>query len=157
VKPEQFQLWEEGEAQPTFRQTQVLAQSLPTPFGFFFLTEAPAEASLLPDLRTVGGVPAGKPSVDLAETVRHAVQRQAWFVEYLQEQGAQPLQFVGRFSNAANPVRVAQDIRAVLGVDVEHGQRKWDVYYRAYLTDILDANDAALLASGSATSRAPAG
>jgi len=130
VKPEQFQLWEEGEAQPTFRQAQVIAQALHTPFGFFFLTEAPAEDPLLPDLRTVGGAPAGRPSMDLTETVRHAVQRQAWFVEYLQEQGAGPLPFVGRFTPAANPVQVAQDIREVLGVDVEHGQRKWDVYYR---------------------------
>ena len=130
VKPEQFRLWEEGDAQPTFRQAQGIAQALHTPFGFFFLTEAPAEAPLLPDLRTVGGSPAGRPSVDLTETVRHAVQRQAWFVEYLQEQGAEPLPFVGRFTAAANPVRVAQDIREVLGVDIEHGQRKWDVYYR---------------------------
>ncbi|MCD0416698.1 XRE family transcriptional regulator [Rubrivivax sp. JA1024] len=130
VKPEQFQQWEEGEAEPTFRQAQVIAQALHTPFGFFFLAEAPAEDPLLPDLRTVGGAPASRPSVDLTETVRHAVQRQAWFVEYLQEQGAEPLPFVGRFTVAANPAQVARDIREVLGVDVEHGQRKWDVYYR---------------------------
>ncbi len=130
VKPEQLQLWEEGETQPTFRQAQLIAQALHTPFGFFFLSEAPSEDPLLPDLRTVGGAPAGRPSVDLIETVRHAVQRQAWFVEYLQEQGAAPLPFVGRFTTAADPVQVAQDIREVLGVDVEHGQRKWDVYYR---------------------------
>jgi len=130
VKPEQLLQWEQGEAKPTFRQAQVVAQALHAPFGFFFLNEAPVEETPLPDLRTVGGAPAGKPSVDLAETVRHALQRQAWFIEYLQEQGADPLPFVGRFSAAANPVQVAQDIRDVLGVDVEHGQRKWDAYYR---------------------------
>jgi Zn-dependent peptidase ImmA (M78 family)/DNA-binding XRE family transcriptional regulator len=130
VKPDQFMRWEEGEAQPTFRQAQVIAQALHTPFGFFFLNEAPAEDLPLPDLRTVGGAPAGRPSVNLAETVRHALQRQAWFVEYQQEQGAEPLPFVGRFTTASNPVQVARDIRAVLGVDVERGQRKWDVYYR---------------------------
>lgn len=130
VKPEQFQLWEEGDAQPTFRQAQSVAQALHTPFGFFFLSEAPAEDPLLPDLRTAGGAPAGTPSVDLADTVRHAVQRQAWFVEYLQEQGTEPLPFVGRFTTAAKPVQVAQDIREVLGVDVEHGQRSWETYYR---------------------------
>ena len=135
VKPDQFRLWEEGEAQPTFRQAQVIAQALHTPFGFFFLNEAPADDLPLPDLRTVGGAPAGKPSVNLAETVRHALQRQAWFVEYQQEQGAEPLPLVGRFTTASNPVQVAQDIRAVLGVDVEHGQRKWDVYYR----DLIEA------------------
>lgn len=130
VKPELLQLWEEGGAKPTFRQAQLIAQALHTPFGFFFLKEVPAENLPLPDLRTVGGAPAGRPSVNLAETVRHAVQRQAWFVEYQQEQGAEPLPFIGRFTTASNPVQVAQDIRAVLGVDVENGQRKWDVYYR---------------------------
>jgi Zn-dependent peptidase ImmA (M78 family)/DNA-binding XRE family transcriptional regulator len=130
VKPEQLQLWEAGDAQPTFRQAQLVAHALHTPFGFFFLNEAPAEDPLLPDLRTVGGAPAGKPSVNLAETVRHALQRQAWFVEYLQEQGAEPLPFVGRFTTQSAPVQVARDIREVLGVDIEHGQRSWETYYR---------------------------
>lgn len=130
VKPDQFLLWEEGEAQPTFRQAQVIAQALHAPFGFFFLKDAPAEDLPLPDLRTIGGAPAGKPSVNLAETVRHALQRQAWFVEYQQEQGAEPLPFVGRFNSTSNPVQVAQDIRDVLEIDIEYGQRKWDVYYR---------------------------
>lgn len=129
-KPEQFQHWEEGVSQPTFRQAQQIASALHAPFGYFFLNEAPADEPLLPDLRTVGGAPAGKPSVDLTETVQHAIQRQAWFVEYLQEQGAQPLPFVGRFKTSSDVVRVAQDIRTVLGVDVEQRQRKWDTYYR---------------------------
>ncbi|GAP35872.1 DNA-binding protein [Piscinibacter sakaiensis] len=130
MKPEQFRRWEEGEAQPTFRQAQSIAQALRAPFGFLFLAEAPTEGPLLPDLRTVGGVPAARPSVDLIETVRYAVQRQAWFVEYLQEQGAEPLPFVGRFTVTTQPAEVARDIRDVLGVDVEQGQRTWDVYGR---------------------------
>lgn len=130
VKPEQFQRWEEGDSQPTFRQAQQVANVLHAPFGYFFLSDAPAEEPVLPDLRTVGGAPAGKPSVDLTETVQHAMQRQAWFVEYLQDQGAQPLSFVGRFNTSANAVKVAQDIRAVLEVDVEQGQRSWETYYR---------------------------
>ncbi|MBQ1763195.1 MAG: ImmA/IrrE family metallo-endopeptidase [Aquincola sp.] len=101
--------------------------------GSFFSAEAPAEDPLLPDLRTVAAAPAGRPKVDLTETVRHAVQRQAWFIEYLQELGAAPLPFVGCFTAAASPVQVARDIRQVLGVDVEHGQRPWDVYYRQLL------------------------
>lgn len=65
VKPELLQLWEEGGAKPTFRQAQLIAQALHTPFGFFFLKEVPAENLPLPDLRTVGGAPAGRPSVNL--------------------------------------------------------------------------------------------
>lgn len=130
VKPEQFQRWEEGQSQPTFRQAQQVANALHTPFGYLFLNEAPADEPALPDLRTVGGAPTGKPSVNLTETVRHAMQRQDWFVEYLQEQGAQPLSFVGRFNTNSNVAQVAQDIRDVLDVDVEQGQRNWEIYYR---------------------------
>lgn len=130
VKPEQYLRWEEGDAQPTFRQAQHLAGTLHAPFGYLFLPEAPAEHPTLPDLRTVGGVPTKRPSVNLMETVQHAMQRQAWFAEYLQEQGAEPLPFVGRFKTNSSVTRIAQDIRNVLGVDVEQGQRNWETYYR---------------------------
>ncbi|MFT7772317.1 ImmA/IrrE family metallo-endopeptidase [Roseateles sp.] len=139
VKPEQFQQWEEGDAQPTFRQAQHVASALHTPFGYLFLPEAPADEPALPDLRTVGGAPAGRPSVNLMETVQHALQRQAWFVEYLQEQGAEPLPFVGRFNTNSSVARVAQDIRDVLGVDIEQGQRNWEAYYR----ELIDASERA--------------
>lgn len=130
VKPEQLQGWEAGDSQPTFRQAQQVANALHAPFGYLFLSEAPADEPPLPDLRTVGGAPTGRPSVNLMETVQHAMQRQAWFVEYLQEQGAPSLPFIGRFNTNSNVVRVAQDIRDVLGVDVEQGQRNWETYYR---------------------------
>lgn len=130
VKPEQFQRWEQGDAQPTFRQAQHVASALHAPFGYLFLPEAPADELALPDLRTVGGAPAGTPSVDLMETVRHAMQRQDWFAEYLQEQGSEPLPFVGRFNTNSDVLTIAEDIRQVLGVDVEQGQRDWETYYR---------------------------
>jgi len=133
VKPEQFERWEAGDDLPTFRQAQNLAQALHAPFGFFFLQQAPVEEPLLPDLRTVGGMPVARPSVDLLETVKQALQRQAWYLEYLQEQGMPSLPFVGKFKFNAAPKVVAADIRAVLGVDVEQGQRQWDDYQRALI------------------------
>lgn len=139
VKPEQFQLWEKGDAQPTFRQAQHVASALHAPFGYLFLPEAPAEEPTLPDLRIVGGAPVGRPSVNLMETVQHAMQRQAWFAEYLQEQGAESLPFVGRFNTNSSVVRIAQDIRDVLGMDVEQGQRNWETYYR----ELIEASERA--------------
>lgn len=139
VKPEQFQRWEDGYAQPTFRQAQHVASALHAPFGYLFLPEAPADEPALPDLRTVGGAPASRPSVNLVETVQHAMQRQAWFAEYLQEQGAEPLPFVGRFNTDSSVARIAQDIRDVLRVDVEQGQRNWEAYYR----ELIEASERA--------------
>jgi len=139
VKPEQFQLWEKGDAQPTFRQAQHVASALHAPFGYLFLPEAPAEEPTLPDLRTVGGAPVDRPSVNLMETVQHAMQRQAWFAEYLQEQGAESLPFVGRFNTNSSVVRIAQDIRDVRDRDVEQGQRNWETYYR----ELIEASERA--------------
>ena len=133
VKPEQLERWETGGDLPTFRQAQNIAQALHAPFGFFFLPQAPQDEPLLPDLRTVGGRPVDRPSVDLLQTVKQALQRQAWYVEYQQEQGTAPLPFVGKFALGASPQAVAADIRAVLGVELEHGQRKWDDYQRALI------------------------
>lgn len=130
VTPEQLARWEMGDGLPTFRQAQNVAHALHAPFGFFFLQKPPEEAPLLPDLRTVGGASVEKPSVNLIETIQHTLQRQAWYTDHQQEQGATPLPFVGKFKLIAHPRTVAADIRQVLGVDVEQGQRQWDVYQR---------------------------
>ena len=114
VKPEQLERWEAGDGLPTFRQAQNVAQALHAPFGFFFLQQAPAEEPLLPDLRTVGGRTVESPSVDLLETIKQALQRQAWYLEYQQEQGGAPLPFVGKFTTDAAPHVVAADMLAVL-------------------------------------------
>jgi len=84
----------------------------------------------LPDLRTVGGVPVPRPSIDLLETVRIALQRQEWYLEYQKDHGLEPLPFVGRFGLNSPVVEVAADIRSVLNVAREEGQRTWEIYFR---------------------------
>lgn len=139
VKPETYQNWESGDAQPTFRQAQLVASALHAPFGYLFLSEAPEDEPTLPDLRTIGGVPVPSPSINLKETIKNAMQRQEWFVEFLQEQGAQPLPFVGRFNTQSSVVEVANDIRNVLGVAVEQGNASWEAYQR----ELIDASERA--------------
>lgn len=130
VKLAQLVSWEAGESRPTFRQAQNLAQALHTPFGYLFLDSPPQETLPLPDLRTVAGKPARPPSLNLLDTVRIALQRQAWYLEYRQDHEMEPLPFVGRFDTNAAVESVAADIRRVLDVDIETGQRTWDVYFR---------------------------
>jgi Zn-dependent peptidase ImmA (M78 family)/DNA-binding XRE family transcriptional regulator len=130
VRPTQLAAWENGETRPTFRQAQNLAHTFHAPFGYLFLEEPPAEPFPLPDLRTVGGAPVARPSIDLLETVRIALQRQEWYLEYQKDRGLQPLPFVGRFGLDSPVVDVAADIRAVLNVTVEEGQRTWEIYFR---------------------------
>ncbi len=130
VKPEQLESWEMGDELPTFKQAQNVAHALHAPFGFFFLQQPPEETPLLPDLRTINGAPVERPSVNLIDTIKHTLQRQAWYAEYQNEQGAQPLPCIGKFPTHTAAHIVAADIRQVLGVDIEQGQRQWDVYQR---------------------------
>ena len=127
---DQLALWETGESQPTFLQAQKLAQSLRAPFGYLFLTEPPVEYLPLPDLRTLGGAPVPRPSVDLLDTIRLALQRQTWYVEHLHDEGTAPLPFVARFATSVSVQTVAADMRAVLGIGIEKGQRSWEIYAR---------------------------
>lgn len=130
VKSAQLAAWEAGESRPTFRQAQHLAQALHAPFGYLFLQEPPTDTLPLPDLRTVGAAPVPKPSIDLLDTVRFALQRQAWYLEYQKDHEPEPLPFVGRFGLHSPVSEVAADIRSVLNVSVEEGQRTWEVYFR---------------------------
>ncbi len=139
VKPEQLERWELGDGLPTFKQAQSVAQALHAPFGFFFLQQPPQEPPLLPDLRTVAGAPVEKPSVNLLDTIKKALQRQAWYADHLRDQGAEPLPFVGRFSVQADPRTVAADIRRVLGVGVEPQHSQWEDHHR----QLINAAEAA--------------
>lgn len=132
VRLEQLTAWEAGIGEPpTFRQAQKLAHALHAPFGYLFLSKAPVEQLPLPDLRTVADAPPpASPSVNLLDTVRQSLRRQEWYIEYLREQEQEPLPFIGRFTSDADVAPVAADIRAVLGVDVEHGQRTWEIYFK---------------------------
>lgn len=78
----------------------------------------------------MAGAPVPRPSVDLMDTVRIALQRQEWYLEYQRDHGLEALPFVGRFTIAADARLVAADIRAVLAVELEQGQRTWEVYFR---------------------------
>lgn len=129
IKPQQLQAWETGEERPTFRQAQTLAQVLHIPFGYLFLQEPPQDQLPLPDLRTVRGAPLEQPSVNLLDTVRLAMQRQAWYLEHLAEQGREPLPFVGKFNLRTSAQKIASDIRAVLESGIDRQRLQPDEYF----------------------------
>ena len=54
---------------------------------------------------------------------------------------------MGRFAPTANPEQVAADIRQVLGVAVEEGQRTWEVYFKA-LVDAAEYAGVLVMRSG---------
>lgn len=107
-------------------EAEKLAKKTHIPFGYFFLDTPPVTAQRgIPDLRQL---PNHEPlSIDFFDVLDDVLRKQQWYQEYLQEQGAQKLDFVGKYPFKANsPVeRVAADIQHTLGItDHERKQCK---------------------------------
>jgi len=129
VKPEKLQAWEAGQAFPTFRQAQKLATLTRVPFGFLFLHEPPQETLPIPDLRTIGSDPITNPSIDLLDTIRQAMNKQAWYVEYLKEHDQSPLSFVGKFTVDTPIGEVVSNIRQELSFGKVVDRGSWEEYF----------------------------
>jgi Zn-dependent peptidase ImmA (M78 family) len=112
-------------------QTEKLAQKTHIPFGYFFLETPPARIERsLPDLRQL---PDHAPlSVDFFDTLDDVLRKQQWYRDYLRDQGAQPLPFIGKFAFRAQhaPVDIAKDIRQALNITEQDRQESKD--YKAF-------------------------
>ena len=120
--------WRSGERQPTLRQLEQFANKTMTPLGYLFLEEPPDEQLPIPDFRTVGDTPIGRPSPNLIDTIQSMQRRQSWMREYMLEDGHPPLEFVGCARNARNIVSLAARIREALGLNVDWAEqhRTWE-------------------------------
>jgi Zn-dependent peptidase ImmA (M78 family)/DNA-binding XRE family transcriptional regulator len=135
VKPEKVIAWAEGSVQPTFNQAQKLAGKLHIPFAFFFLPSPPRDELPLPDLRTVANRGVAEASINLKDTIASVMRRQAWYKEYLQDQGAAPLDFVGSVTPETSPSVVASAIRKTLKLDnLDPRGMNWESYQRKIVT-----------------------
>ena len=136
-----YEDWERGEAEPTLKQLEKLANKTHTPLGCFFLPKPPEDKLPIPDFRTVKGGKALRPSPDLLETVQTMQRRQGWMREYLIEQGQEPLHFVGSANINDDPEDVAPRIRETLGFSVDWAkhERTWTDALRRLREGIEDA------------------
>ncbi|WP_035852066.1 XRE family transcriptional regulator [Deefgea rivuli] len=135
VKLAKIIAWEAGEEQPTFKQAQKWANATHVPFGYLFLSSPPQDEIAIPDLRTVGGAVLDKPSPALQEMVKDALKKQDWFKEYLIDQGAEPLPFIGKFSHTARMADVVADMRMVLGFADPQQHPNHDDYLRKIIAN----------------------
>jgi len=141
VKPDRLESWEKGVARPSLRQAQTLAQAFNIPFGYLFLSAAPVEELPLPDLRTIANRPPGSASPELTDLLHDVLRKQEWYREYQEDEGAQPLPFIGRYSIADDADQIAADIRDTLGVDDElrNKARTWEDFLRLLVRQAEDA------------------
>ena len=143
-----LEAWERGEVQPTLRQLEAFASRVRVPLGYLFLESPPEEPLPIPDYRTISGPPR-RPSPDLLDTIYLVQQRQEWYREYLQIQGAEPLPFVGSATLQDDPEEVAVRIRHTLRVNLAERRalRTWTEALR-YLTEKAEAVGILVMSSG---------
>ncbi len=135
VKPEQLGFWEIGEARPTFRQAQNLAQKLHIPFGYLFLSSPPEEKVPLPDLRTVRDEESKTLSVDFHDLLNDVLRKQQWYRDYIKEETTEKLPYIGRFSKNSSVDEVADDICSTLEIDekLRRSSLNWEDFLRNFI------------------------
>ena len=100
--------WENGDVFMTYAQIKKLAAQSLLPVGLFFL-ERPPELSIgMADFRNGGEHKPLSPSPELYAVVSTMKYRQAWYRDYLLENGCAPLDYVGSVTTDT-PVKVAVD------------------------------------------------
>ncbi len=114
-----FMFWERGEKYPTLNQLEHFSKIVHVPIGYLFLTQPPVELIPIPDFRTTRNTHKLRPSPDLLETMYLCQQRQEWYHNYALSMGEAPLSFVGSATPKNNVIEIANEIRAMLGFDIE--------------------------------------
>ena len=111
--------WEQGEVQPTLKQLEAFAKSVHVPVGYLFLPEPPEESLPIPDFRTVAGRAVMRPSPNLLDTIYACQERQGWYREFAQITRQPEMNVIGTATLDMAPERVAADMRATLGFDID--------------------------------------
>jgi Zn-dependent peptidase ImmA (M78 family) len=97
-------------------QATKFAQLTRTPFGYLFLGSPPAQRQIpIADFRTLQG--ADPLSKDFFDTYDDIDFKQSWYRGVLEDAGAEPLPYIGRFTVRSPAHTVAADMRMTLDVD----------------------------------------
>jgi Zn-dependent peptidase ImmA (M78 family)/transcriptional regulator with XRE-family HTH domain len=139
VAEEKLEAWEQGEKYPTFKQAQSFATKTHIPFGYLYLATPPEESLPIPDLRTVGGERPKRPSAELIDIVNTILMRQQWYREFLLEQGAGKLHFIGKYDVNASVHDVVEDMRVTLNAPTVANRGSWEEYFSTLVSKIEDA------------------
>ena len=116
--------WIVGELQPTMNQLQDFANKTGTPLGYFFLPAPPEESVPIPDFRTMTPGARQRPSPDLLDTIHAMQRRQGWMRDFLLDQGAEPLPFIGAARADSDSDSAAKNIREALGLQAGWAARR---------------------------------
>ena len=107
--------WLKEERQPTVKQLEAFSKKVHIPFGYLLLDELPEEEAPIPFFRTGRGQ-TKKVSLAIYDTVLLLQDRQDWLSEHLQENGEDPLPFVGQYDVNTDPDEIVASMRATLNL-----------------------------------------
>ena len=140
VKPERVHDWERT-GHLRFAQAEKLAKATYTPFGLLYLQAPPEDRLPIPDFRTVGNAPPGRPSPNLLDVLDDAMQRQDWFREYLLADREEPLECVGSLSIQTPVQEAATRVRQVVRFDaaLRAEARTWEEALTAQIGQIEES------------------
>ena len=139
-----YREWESGKVQPTLKQLEKFAKTVHAGVGYFFMSEPPDEPFPIPDFRTIGGAPVGRPSLNLLHTIYLCQERQDWYQEFARAEGEDPLPFVGSARLTNDIETVAARMRKALGFDLEE-RRRLSTWTEALRRFIEQADDLGVL------------
>lgn len=111
--------WQAGITKPTFKKIEEVSRKTHIPFGYFFLNSPPEENISLVDFRTVDSEHMQNPSRNLIDTINAMQRVQDWMANYYQENGYDPLPYVGCCNLKESHEAIAEDIRSKLGITKE--------------------------------------
>ncbi|MBF0147505.1 MAG: ImmA/IrrE family metallo-endopeptidase [Magnetococcales bacterium] len=126
TRVDRLRTWEQGEDFPTFRQAETIAKKTHIPLGYLFLSDPPDEVLPIPDLRSLGGIPLEKPSATLFDLIQDVRFQHDWYRDYLLQQGAERLPFVGKYTLKNKIQDIANDIRSTLAMDDSPTSKNWE-------------------------------
>ena len=117
--------WEGGDRRPTLKQLEAFAARTYTPIGYFLLPEPPDEQVPIPDFRTIGDRPIGRPSANLLDTIYQCQQRQDWYREHALRNGIDSVGVVGSLTTASASATAARTMTAALDFSVRSRRGSW--------------------------------
>lgn len=106
-------VWLAGTESPTLRQLEEFSRATLVPFGYFFLETPPSEDVDIADFRVRNReeVQLGAELYALISTLR---LRQAWLREFREQEGIEPLSFIGSYPLDARTDIVAENMHHTL-------------------------------------------
>jgi Zn-dependent peptidase ImmA (M78 family)/DNA-binding XRE family transcriptional regulator len=141
TKPEKVLAWERETEYPSYRQAQKLASALSVPLGYLFLPEPPDISIPIADFRTLSGKENAEISPNLQEVLNDALRKRDWYADWRREEGLEPFEFVGRFSNESDPDDLVQNMRQTLDIlpDFAASMGSWDEHLRKFVQRVENA------------------